>query len=226
METFYNSIIPKVAKKEAQRFDKEAKVETADFTTGKGFRLSDKKTGEYLGYYEGEYIAVDAEGKRTKVMPKGYKTVTEAAEELGRPLTDLSVIYTGEKGDSIGEREQLSIKLTPKLKAAFLAPTPLFSLESGDNTYPNFQEALDNTEGDSIDIVSNGVVIATMSTTLDERTTQGVINSLIVDGILKPNKVVFNGKTYFQTTGETYSDRKVSEEFFKDKEPISIIAYV
>jgi len=91
-----------------------------------------------------------------------------------------------------------------------------YSLESGEKTYSNFKEALDDTEANTVDIVSNGVVIATFPATLDERTTQGVINSLIVDGILKPNKVIFNGKTYFQTTGETPSDRMISEEFFKD----------
>lgn len=93
----------------------------------------------------------------------------------------------------------------------------LFSLESENTTHSNFKEALDNSETDSIDIVSNGVVIATLPTTLDERTTHGVINSLISDGVLKPNKIIFNSKTYFQTTGETPSDRIVSEEFFKDK---------
>ena len=91
-----------------------------------------------------------------------------------------------------------------------------YSLESDGKTYSSFKEALDNTEGNSIDIVSNGVVIATFPATLDSRTVEGVINSLIVDGVLKPNKVVFNGKTYFQTTGETPSDRMISEEFFKD----------
>lgn len=93
-----------------------------------------------------------------------------------------------------------------------------YSLEikSGDTSYNSFKEALDNTDEKTIDIVSNGKVVATFPATLDERTMQGVINSYIYDGILKPNKITFNGKTYFQTTGETPQDRITSEEFFKE----------
>jgi len=43
MKTFYNSILPKVAKKEAQRFDKKAKVEVVDFRKQEGFVMPTSK---------------------------------------------------------------------------------------------------------------------------------------------------------------------------------------
>ena len=91
-----------------------------------------------------------------------------------------------------------------------------YSLEADGVQYNSFKEALDNTDAKTVDIISNGKVIASLPTTLDERTTEGLINSLISDNIVKPNKVILNGKTYFQTTGETAQDRMISEEFLKE----------
>jgi len=92
----------------------------------------------------------------------------------------------------------------------------LYSIESDNVKYNSFKEALNNTDSNTIDIISNGKVIASFPSTVDERTTEGLINSLISDNIVKPNKVILNGKTYFQTTGETAQDRMISEEFLKE----------
>ena len=91
-----------------------------------------------------------------------------------------------------------------------------YSLESNGSKYKSFKEALEKTESNTIDIVSNGKVVATLPASLDERTVEGTINSLILDNVIKPNKVTLDGKTYFQTTGETAQDRIVSEEFLKE----------
>ena len=62
METFYNSILPKVTKKEAQRFDKNAKVEVVDFQPDTKIDI-----GEYQVEFDEEvelYIILDANGKK------------------------------------------------------------------------------------------------------------------------------------------------------------------
>ena len=93
---------------------------------------------------------------------------------------------------------------------------PTISIVSNGITYDSFKDALDQTDSKTIDIVSNGVTVMTMPSTVDERTLPGAINSFIKDNILEPNKVTLDGKTYFKSTGETFSDRNISTEFFKE----------
>lgn len=91
-----------------------------------------------------------------------------------------------------------------------------FVIKSGDTIYDSFKDALEQTEEKTIDIVSNGTVVATMPSTVDERTLPGAINSFIKDNIINPEKVVLNGKSYFKPAGETFYDRQVAEQFFKE----------
>lgn len=91
-----------------------------------------------------------------------------------------------------------------------------YSLQSDGVKYNSFKEALKNTDSNTIDIVSNGKVIASLPSSLDERTSQGIVNSLILDNIIKPSKVTLDGKTYFQVTGETHQEKIVTEEFLKE----------
>lgn len=195
MKTFYNSILPKVAKKEAQRFDKNAKVDVIDFRS----KTNTRNTTE-LAKLKQEIEAQESKSQQDLDMLVNIESAMKAGE--------------AEKATIVNE--QLSITITDKMKGSLLSEIPFFSLESGGTKYKSFNEALDNTTSKTIDIVSNGIVIASFPSTVDEGTLEGVINSLIVDGIIKPNKITFNGKTYFQTTGETHSDRTVSEEFLKE----------
>src|SRR5690606_32621298 len=53
-------------------------------------------------------------------------------------------------------------------------------------------------------------------TTRDERTVEGAINSFISDGILKDEKKIHDGQSYFVPEGETPSDRTIRQEMFKE----------
>jgi hypothetical protein len=124
MKTFYNSILPKIAKKEAKRFDKDATVEVVDFSKGKAFRMW--KGDDYIGSFDGEYISIDAAGNRTPVIPEGYKSPKEVAEEMGLDIDDLTIVYTFETENEKAAREQLSIPVTKKMKESLKKPIPLF----------------------------------------------------------------------------------------------------
>lgn len=91
-----------------------------------------------------------------------------------------------------------------------------FSIVSDNNTYNSFKDALNNTESNSIDLVSNGTIVASFPSTTDQRTVEGFINSSIIDGVINEKKVTIDGKTFFQTSGETFSDKTISEEFLKE----------
>lgn len=188
---------------------------------------------------EGTNARIDKEiaekGSLTPVFLKGEKII-ESVDEIDHPLGVWDVIIKtlredndfdtlryengleGKGDDSYIVFDANQVKSADNNVGTFSQDTDniYFKIESDGNEYSSFKEALDQTDSKTIDIVSNGRVIASFPSNTDERTTEGFINSLIADGIIKPNKVTFNGKTYFQTVGNTAQDRMISEEFLKE----------
>lgn len=117
---------------------------TIDFSYGKGFRAWNKKTNEYLGSFKGEYFNVDENGKRTKVVPKDYKSPEQISQELGYNINDLEIIYDGEAADRKAPSIQYSIDITPELKSEVEKGLPMFG------NLKEQQKAMVNAEVDRI----------------------------------------------------------------------------
>lgn len=211
MKTFYNSILPKVAKKEAQRFDKKAKVEVIDFKPKQRLEKYTSLNWSVRKNNEGVWEVLDPQGtvQETEFNQEDAElTATDLANDVrDSQKEDLK--------DTVGK--QLSISITNKLKEKNVSASPLFSIKSGDKEYISFKDALKNTSEKTINIVSNGKIIASFPSTLDERTTQGVINSLIFDGVIKAEKTTYNGETFYTATGATPQQEKYTLEFFKEE---------
>ena len=94
MKTFYNSILPEVAKKEAQRFDKKAKIEVVDFNSD-------------LKKQEARLIELNDQIKKENNPKKKASLLTERIALLNeRGLKKINVNKPS---------NQLSIALTPKM---------------------------------------------------------------------------------------------------------------
>ncbi|MFT6125729.1 MAG: hypothetical protein ACJAVA_000170 [Flavobacteriaceae bacterium] len=142
------------------------------------------------------------------------------------PSNKILAIYSvDENGTVKNVSEELLADIfeaSSKVKEQNQGATPLFSIKSEDKEYNSFEDALRNTQGKTINIVSNGKVIASLPATLDERTTEGVINAFIFDGVIKPEKVTYNGETFYTTTGNTPQQQKYTLEFFKEEVSASL----
>ena len=99
MKTFYNSILPKVAKAEAKRFDKNAKIEVIDF---------DKSTANLKRIYElqAEKEVTTDIGRFKELQAEIEKLNTEAKQFVGEGKI----------------KNQLSIAITPKMKEELEGP--------------------------------------------------------------------------------------------------------
>lgn len=114
MKSFYNSILPKVAKKEAQRFDKKANVEVVDFSDIEIVELEVeegvKNSGQKFWY---------ASGRVNGNLKTG--TSTKSREDAISKL----------KEKSTGASKQLSIAITPEMRMNLNSAVPLFQGEQG-----------------------------------------------------------------------------------------------
>lgn len=122
MKDFYNSILPKVAKKEAQRFDKEAKVEDVDVSVGKKAKKGDYTVGKND---DGTYNVTET-NTGNKVFNGDYNS---AVSEKNR-LVDT------------GFSKQLSIPITPKMRMNLNGAVPLFQGARGAMTAADGQFVL------------------------------------------------------------------------------------
>lgn len=125
MKTFYNSILPKVAKKEVQRFDKNAKIEVIEIPT----ELTFSSNKELASLPQPVIKLIDS-------VEEG--SITE--EEYHMQLNKLGYASSFEEGYvenvskiDYNKSKQLSIKITPKIKEAISQGIPLFEKISGKN---------------------------------------------------------------------------------------------
>jgi hypothetical protein len=85
MKTFYNSIVPKVAKKEAQRFDKKAKVEVIEVPLGNRYfskQLSIKITPKMRNALQ-EAVPLFQQGGQNRVQEGELEMFQEQLEKTG-----------------------------------------------------------------------------------------------------------------------------------------------
>ena len=94
---------------------------------------------------------------------------------------------------------------------------PVMTIESGGKTYSSFKEALLKSDSDYVDFKVAGQTVLSLPTTTDDRTTQGAINNLIIDGLVNEEMTYHQGKKYFTPKGDTYFSSSVTLEFFKEK---------
>lgn len=209
MKTFYNSILPKVAKKEAQRLDKKAKVDVIDFND------SDNKS-----YFE----TVDIEGdKFIKLMVNGefaegvfdYELEQQGLEPNAKGAKEYLKKYIPQYTNAQGAGQQLSVPLTNKIKEKLVGGTLLFSIEDTKSEYDSIKTALKNTKDKYLNIVSNGKTVVKLPTTVDQNTKEGLVNSLIKDGAILPEQLNYNGELYYQIDTNSPVKFAATLEFLK-----------
>ena len=163
-------------------------------------------------FFNDNYTVEDARNDNTRINEDGEIFVIDA----------VTMLNTSEDTEFEGETEygELYSKEDSPMKEGEFTSEPGFHIESDGVIYDTYKEALDNTSSPTIEIVSNGVVIRVIPSTLDESTTAGVINTFISDGVLSDKKVIFDGDTYYQTEGDSFTTRKITAEFFKGEAKI------
>ena len=110
MKTFYNSILPKVAKKEAQRFDKSAKVDVVE-------------------------IGLDNESTAYEVYDSAGKLIATNGNELYAKALSSQQNGTYKLIGNKTLSKQLSIKLTPKIAEKTSKGIPLFMKDKAGEVY-------------------------------------------------------------------------------------------
>lgn len=118
MKAYYDKIIPKVFQKEAQRFDKAIKVEVADLTEKRPFRLIVKPTSEFrirgsrnLGSYDG---SLDPNEEIKRVAAK-------------HGISEDEIMVDGGTGKFVGL--QLSVPITDEARMNLRGAVPLFQAD-------------------------------------------------------------------------------------------------
>lgn len=121
MKTFYNSIVPKVAQKEAQRFDKNAKLGTVDFRKTYGIT-----TKTYQGA-DGDikWMAIVESRGGTRAVGN---TEQEAIDKYIERYPDIV------KSDKLEIGQQPFIAITDKMRSELKASIPMFSRNLGEKS--------------------------------------------------------------------------------------------
>jgi hypothetical protein len=145
MKTFYNSILPKVAKKEAQRFDKKAKVEVVEVNTKEETADITKKAvafDEYGGYPFDfandqdalDYIQNSIDESGAKVERRGNEFWEDGESE------PMFTFYPSQQKKVTSQ--QLSIPITPEMRMNLNGAVPLFQGARGAMTAADGQFVL------------------------------------------------------------------------------------
>ena len=111
MKAFYNSILPKVASKEAKRFDKKAKVEVVEVGVGKKAKKGDYTIGKNE---DGTYNVTETNTGKTVFNGDYNSAVNEKNRLVGTKFS-----------------KQLSIAITPEMRMNLNSAVPLFQGEQG-----------------------------------------------------------------------------------------------
>lgn len=178
MKAFYNQIVPKVALKEAQRFDKKSKIDVANFNEqplkvvefGGRRILVNNKTGELVDSQYGSRFSTDEE--YINAFIDGF--------------TNSEGITVSAKGAS----KQLSIKLTPRAKATLLGAVPLFQKNSSSEKVQRPKDVID-----SVVETLKKTGLAKNVTVLDN---QGIVDKLIELGV--PSETAYQVIAYHGRT--------------------------
>lgn len=106
MKTFYDKIIPKVVQKEAQRFDKNAKLETVDFSDN--FTFSKKELDDYTNYLLNKYN-LDKTGRHRVLIERNATT-----EEVAK-YKNLLENFRKDNDSKTSQGDKLSLGVQPYL---------------------------------------------------------------------------------------------------------------
>jgi tRNA A37 methylthiotransferase MiaB len=140
MKAFYNSILPNAAKKEAQRFDKKAKVEVVDFNKDAGIGNLIKKPvnefedsgAKFVDYKTDKgYAVTEITNKRSGEIT--YNVYDSNDLQVARNISKLEDVSTKSK-EAITSKtasKQLSIAITPKMRMNLNSAIPLFQEAKG-----------------------------------------------------------------------------------------------
>ncbi len=225
MKTFYDKIVPKVVQKEAQRFDKNAKFETVDFSK-QPLRVETIVDGEN---YEYKRVLVDYLGN---IIDAQYGSRFENDQDYIDAFQDA---YNNSQGVTIN-KDKLSLgvqpylSLTQAIKSAVSEAVPMFNLSQtapklkyqtqDGKVFDNYSDALKNTQGEplqaGVNTVSGFKELYSVSTNINIETTEGFINNMIKSDILSGESYKENGKIHFKPQGKTYEKQKINSEIAKD----------
>jgi hypothetical protein len=122
MKTFYNSIVPKVAQKEAQRFDKNAKLESVDFSGIAGVSIVEENEGFTLKNDNTFIEYVDEE----TLIGADFETTKQGAEKYFKRF--LPEYF---KMNKLALTEQPFIAITDKMRSELGKAIPMFSKNQG-----------------------------------------------------------------------------------------------
>ena len=117
MKSFYNNIVPKVAQKEAQRFDKSSKLGTVDFSEQPLRVTTDEDGNRILVDYTGE--VVDAQYGSRFTTDQEYIDAFKDAYNNSKGVTV--------NNDKLALAQQPFIAITDKMKSELKASIPMFS---------------------------------------------------------------------------------------------------
>ena len=219
MKTFYDKIVPKVVQKEAQRFDKNAKLETVDFSEQSLRVTTDEDGNRILVDYTGE--VVDAQ--------YGSRFTTD--QEYIDAFKDA---YNNSKGITVNKDDKLSLgvqpylPLTQPIKDSVSIGTPLFSLKTLEPTlqyqneqgqiFNSYAEALKATDVGKISIGVNTLKgfkeLANIDVNTNTNTIEGTINALVKANLLTGKKTAENT---FETVGNDSARKIMSAEVIKEE---------
>lgn len=216
MKTFYDKIVPKVVQKEAQRFDKNAKLETIDFS------IDQSITAEPQYDTDGNIL-------RWKASKEGEDLVAVAQTEKGA-IEKYKEMFPSLINDKLSLGVQPYLPLTQAIKSAVSEVVPMFSLSEESQTlkyqtqdgqvFLDYGQALRNTQGEEIEAgvstVNGFKPLFTISSNTNVNTQQGLINYLIKSGIASGKTYSFNGKTHIIPEGKTSAKKTINAEIIKD----------
>ena len=220
MKTFYDKIVPKVVQKEAQRFDKNAKLETVDFS----HKYDLTEANDNINTAKEEL-------KKEGLSEEEIRDINTKIRRLTEYKNSLEEQNSGKYTDKLSLGVQPYIALTQPIKDSVSQGIPLFSIsEQADpqlkyqtedgKIFTDYSQALKNTSGENIKMGFNTVdgfkEVASISSNTSIETTGGFINNMVKSGILSGESYKENGYTHYKPQGRSEAKKKINAEIAKD----------
>lgn len=125
MKSFYDNIVTKVAQKEAQRFDKNAKLERVNFGGKTNVEITEEEDGGFVLKVNDNFVEyVDEE----TLLNSNLENTNEGARQyfekyIPQELRD----FVGANADKLSLSEQPYIEITNKMRSELKSSIPMFS---------------------------------------------------------------------------------------------------
>jgi predicted GNAT family acetyltransferase len=119
MKSFYDNIVTKVAKKEAQRFDKNAKLEIIDFNEKTNVEITEDEDGGFVLRVNNKFVEyVDEE----TLLNSNLENTNEGARQYFEKYIPQEL-----NSDKLSLSEQPYIEITNKMRSELKSSIPMFS---------------------------------------------------------------------------------------------------